>query len=225
MGETIRLTASDGFDLGAYLARPDGLGKGAIVVVQEIFGVNAHIREICDRFAAAGYAACAPALFDRTDPGFETGYGPEDIARARAVMAKGDIATYLLDVAAARDGLAGWSPVAIAGFCLGGSVAFAAATRLDGFLGSVPFYGGRIAAMRDETPRCPVMMYFGTQDHSIPMADVEAIRAAQPGAVVHVVEAQHGFMCDHRATYCAPVAARAWAETIAFLDARSGASG
>ncbi|MCB1342888.1 MAG: dienelactone hydrolase family protein [Pseudooceanicola sp.] len=223
MGENITLKASDGFRLGAYLARPEGVGKGGIVVVQEIFGVNAHIRELCDRFAAAGYAACAPAIFDRTDPGFETGYTPEDIARARQAMTKGSFDTYLLDVAAARDALTGYSPVSITGFCLGGSVAFAAACRLDGFLCAVPFYGGRIAAMKDERPRCPVMMYFGTEDHSIPMADVEAIRAAQPDATIHVVEAGHGFMCDHRASYAPEVAARAWDETLAFLDSRSGA--
>ena len=223
MGEHIRLKAADGVEIGAWLARPEGVGKGAIVVVQEIFGVNAHIRELCDRFAAAGYAACAPAIFDRTDPGFETGYSPEDIAKARGVMTKGDFGTYMLDVAAARDALTGFSPVSITGFCLGGSVAFAAAARLDGFLCSIPFYGGRIAALKDEKPRCPVMMYFGTEDHSIPMSDVEAIRAAQPDSVIHVVEAGHGFMCDHRASYAPEVAAKAWTETIAFLDARSGA--
>lgn len=222
MGEQIRLKAADGFELGAWLARPEGLGKGAIVVVQEIFGVNAHIRELCDRFAAAGFAACAPALFDRTDPGFECGYTPEDIARARQVMNKGDISTYLLDVAAARDALTGYSPVSITGFCLGGSVAFAAAARLDGFLCSIPFYGGRIAAMKDEAPRCPMMMYFGTQDQSIPMSDVEAIRAARPESTIHVVEAGHGFMCDHRASYAPEVAAKAWNETIAMLDRLTG---
>lgn len=222
MGDQIRLKAADGFELGAWLARPEGLGKGAIVVVQEIFGVNAHIRELCDRFAAAGFAACAPALFDRTDPGFECGYTPEDIARARQVMNKGDISTYLLDVAAARDALTGYSPVSITGFCLGGSVAFAAAARLDGFLCSIPFYGGRIAAMKDEAPRCPMMMYFGTQDQSIPMSDVEAIRAARPESTIHVVEAGHGFMCDHRASYAPEVAAKAWNETIAMLDRLTG---
>lgn len=223
MGEMIRLKAADGFELDAWLARPEGIGKGGIVVVQEIFGVNAHIREVCDRFAAEGYAACAPAIFDRTDPGFESGYGPQDMVLARAAAGRGDFDAYMLDVAAARDALAGWSPVSITGFCLGGSVTFAAACRLDGFLCAVPFYGGKIAGMKDEKPRCPVMMWFGEQDHSIPMSDVEAIRAAQPEAVVHVVDAQHGFMCDHRATYDAAVAKAAWAETLAFLDSNSGA--
>ena len=223
MGEMIRLKASDGFELGAYLARPKGVGKGAVVVVQEIFGVNAHIRDICDRFAAEGYAACAPAVFDRVEPDFECGYAPADIALARGVMGRFDMDKGLLDVAAARDALTGYSPVSITGFCLGGSVAFAAATRLGGFLCAIPYYGGRIAAIKDEKPRCPVMMYFGTQDQSIPMTDVEAIKTAQPEAVVHVVEAGHGFMCDHRASYSEGEAKKAWDQTIGYLDQLSGA--
>jgi carboxymethylenebutenolidase len=224
MGEMIRLKAGDGFELGAWLSRPEGVGKGGLVVVQEIFGVNAHIRELCHRFAAAGYAACAPALFDRVRPDFETGYSPPEIAEARGVMGQFDLDKGLLDVAAARDALTGYSPVSITGFCLGGSVAFAAATRLDGFLCSVPYYGGRIVGIKDEVPRCPVMMYFGTEDQSIPMADVDAIRAAQPDAVIHVVEAGHGFMCDHRASYSEVEAAKAWDQTLAFLDRMSGAA-
>jgi len=223
MGEMIRLTASDGFELGAYLARPKGGGKGGIVVLQEIFGVNAHIREVCDRFAEAGYAACAPAIFDRVQPGFECGYTPEEIAKARSVMTQGNFDGYLLDTAAARDAIAGFSPVSVTGFCLGGSVAFAAACRLDGFLCAVPFYGGKIIELKDETPQCPMMMYFGAQDHSIPMEDVDAIRAAQPDVAIHVVDAQHGFMCDHRATYSEANAKAAWAQTIEFLDKASGA--
>lgn len=223
MGEMIRLTASDGFELGAYLARPEGSGKGGIVVLQEIFGVNLHIREICDRFAAAGYAACAPALFDRIQPDFETGYTPEEIAKARAMMAQGDFDNFLLDTAAARDAIAGYSPVSVTGFCLGGSVAFAAACRLDDFLCAIPYYGGRIVGMKDEKPRCSMMMYFGAQDHSIPVADVDAIRAAQPDVAIHVMDAQHGFMCDHRATYSRADAKTAWVQTIDYLDRLSGA--
>lgn len=218
MGAMIKLKAGDGFELGAYLSRPEGPGKGGIVVVQEIFGVNVHIRELCDRFAAEGYAACAPALFDRIQPGFESGYTPEDVARARPLMAQGDFDNYVLDVAAARDALTGFSPVSVTGFCLGGSVSFAAACWLDGFLCAIPFYGGRIAEMKDEKPRCPMMMYFGEQDHSIPMEDVEAIRAARPETVIHVVDAQHGFMCDHRATYSEVDAKAAWSQTIELLD-------
>ncbi len=222
MGETIRLTAEDGFDLSAYLARPHGHGKGGIVVVQEIFGVNDHIRSICDRFAADGYAACAPAIFDRQQPGFECGYTPDEVAKARPLMVAGDFETYMRDVAAARDALLGYSPVSVTGYCLGGSVAFAAATRLDGFLCAIPYYGGKIIGIKDEQARCPMLMYFGEQDHSISMEDVRAIQAAQPGAEIQIYDAQHGFMCDQRSTYSAEHAEKAWAGTIAFLDRHSG---
>lgn len=222
MGQTIKLTASDGFQLQGYLAKPEAGEKGAIVVVQEIFGVNAHIREVCDKFAAAGYAALAPAIFDRMEPGFDVGYQPEDMARARKLMSTGNMDNYLLDVAAARDALAGFSPVSITGYCLGGSVSFAAATRLDGFLCAMPFYGGKIVGMCEEKPRCPMLMYFGEQDHSIPMDDVEKIRTTRPDTTIKVVDAQHGFMCDHRATYSAAHASTAWADAIAFLETHTG---
>jgi len=221
MGEKIKLTASDGFELSGYLARADGAGKGAIVVVQEIFGVNAHIREICDRFAEAGYTALAPAIFDRMQPDFDVGYEPADMAQARQLMSTGNMDNYLLDVAAARDALAGFSPVSITGYCLGGSVTFAAAARLDGFLCALPFYGGMIAGMCEEPPKCPMLMYFGEQDHSIPMDAVDAIRKARPEATIKVVDAQHGFMCDHRATYSAEHASTAWQDTLDFLEQNS----
>ncbi len=222
MGEMIKLVASDGFELQGYLARPSSSGKGAIVVVQEIFGVNSHIREVCDRFAEVGYAALAPSIFDRMEPGFDVGYEPEDMARARQLMGSGNMDHYLLDVAAARDALAGFSPVSITGYCLGGSVTFAAAARMDGFLCALPFYGGMIAGICEEHPRCPTLMYFGEQDHSIPMEDVDKIRQAQPEATIKVVDAQHGFMCDHRATYSAEHAATAWQDSLQFLDSQTG---
>ncbi|MBX2825914.1 MAG: dienelactone hydrolase family protein [Gammaproteobacteria bacterium] len=224
MGDTIKLTASDGFELQGYLAKPAGAGKGGIVVVQEIFGVNAHIREVCDRFAEAGYAALAPAIFDRMEPGFDVGYEPADMAKARQLMSSGSMDNYLLDVTAARDAMAGFSPVSITGYCLGGSVAFAAAARLDGFLCAVPFYGGMIAGMCEEKPRCPMLMYFGEQDHSIPMEAVDAIRKARPETTIKVVDAQHGFMCNHRATYSEEHAATAWEDTISFLNQQTGSA-
>lgn len=218
MGNSITLTASDGFQLQGYMARPKSLAKGGVVVVQEIFGVNEHIREVCERFAEEGYAALAPAIFDRQEPGFECGYTPNEIATARKLMSAGNFDGYMLDVAAARDALAGFSPVSITGYCLGGSVAFAAAMRLEGFLCSVPYYGGMIAGMRKEKAKCPLLIYFGEQDHSIPMEDVDAIGTAQAEATIRVFDAQHGFMCDHRATYSEQFAKIAWQETIEFID-------
>ncbi|MBX2879502.1 MAG: dienelactone hydrolase family protein, partial [Granulosicoccus sp.] len=125
---------------------------------------------------------------------------------------------------AARDALAGYSPVSIVGYCLGGSVAFAAATRLDGFLLSIPYYGGMIHGIIEEQPRCPVLMYFGEQDHSISPEDVRDIQDAQPSATIRLVDAQHGFMCDHRATYSEDIAKQAWDETLQYLDQHSGGS-
>ncbi|HVV93491.1 MAG TPA: dienelactone hydrolase family protein [Hyphomicrobiales bacterium] len=214
MGQNVTLTAADGHTLGAYRADPAGPPKGAVVVVQEIFGVNSHIRSVCDRFAADGYVAIAPALFDRQERGFESGYTPEDVQKARRFTAKIDMDAYLRDVAAARDAVKAAGPVAVVGFCLGGSVAFAAATRLDGIAAAVGYYGGRIAAIADETPKVPTLLHFGDQDQSIPLADVETVRAKRPDVEIHVYHAGHGFNCDARASYEPESARIAWGRTM-----------
>src|SRR6266702_6510031 len=132
MGKNITLTAADGHKLGAYLANPAGVAKGGVVVIQEIFGVNHHIRSVCDRLAAAGYAAIAPSIFDRIEPHFTSGYSPDEIANARKFVANPDWAAMLLDTQAAIDAVKTVGPVGIIGFCLGGSVAYVAATKLSG---------------------------------------------------------------------------------------------
>jgi carboxymethylenebutenolidase len=214
----LTLTASDGHSFGAYRADPAGAPKGAVVVVQEIFGVNHHIRSVTDRFAAAGYAAIAPQLFDRFERDFETGYTPEDIARARRFLADIDWDAFNRDVAAARDAVAAAGPVAVVGFCIGGSIAFLAATRLDGFAAAVGFYGGQIAKFAAEVPRCPTELHFGDQDTGIPLKDVEAIRAKRPEVEIFIYPAGHGFHCDERASYDAPSAKLAWDRTLEFLE-------
>lgn len=214
----ISLTASDGHTLGAYRADPDGAPRGGIVVIQEIFGVNSHIRSICDRLAADGYAAIAPALFDRIERDFESGYSPEEVEKARSFLAAPDFDAYLRDTDAARVALDGAGKAEIVGFCLGGSVAFAAATRLDGFSAAVGFYGGRIAAMADETPRIPTQLHYGSEDGSIPMSNVETVRAKRPDVDIFVYEgAGHGFNCDARASYHPDAAKLAWERTMAFF--------
>lgn len=219
MGENITLTASDGHRLGAYMVRPDGMPKGAIVVGQEIFGVNHHIRAVCDRFAALGYVAIAPALFDRTERDFQTGYTPEEVARARGMIAQPDFDAMLRDVDAAISEAAKFGPVGIVGFCLGGSLAFLSATRLSGIKAAVGYYGSRIAATADEVPKVPVQLHFGEKDAGIPLADVEVIKARRPEVETFVYAgAQHGFNCDERASYDASSAATAWHRTLAFLD-------
>src|SRR5262245_31026307 len=176
LGKLLTLTASDGHRLGAYRADPSGAPRAGIVVIQEIFGVNNHIRSVCDRFAAEGYAAVAPALFDRIQKDYQSGYSPEEIERSRKFVANPDWDAMLRDTKAAIDEVKSVGPVAIMGFCMGGTIAFLAATRLDGLYASVGYYGGRIVAFVDEKPRCPTQLHFGENDQSIPMADVETIK-------------------------------------------------
>jgi carboxymethylenebutenolidase len=216
MGKPLSLTAKDAHRLGAYRADPAGKPLGGVVVVQEIFGVNRHIRSVCDRLAALGYAAVAPALFDRFARDFQSGYSPDEIANARKFLANIDWAAFVRDTAAAVEALP--RPVAVMGFCMGGTVAYLAATQLDGLAAAVCFYGGQIVKSADAKPRCPTQMHFGEKDEHIPMTDVDAIRAKRPDCEIHVYPAGHGFYCDERASFHAESAAIAWGRTLRFLD-------
>ena len=218
MGHPIKLTASDGFQLGGYRADPATAPKAALVVIQEIFGVNHHIRNICDRFASAGYVAVAPAIFDRIERDFQSGYSPDEVAVARKFVANPDWTAMLRDVQAAIDSVKSVGPVGIVGFCLGGSVAYAAATKLTGLSAAIGYYGGAIVRFADDNPGVPMMLHFGEKDAGIPLGDVETIRAKQPDLEVHVYPgAQHGFSCDERASYDKASADIAWQRTLAFF--------
>jgi carboxymethylenebutenolidase len=219
MNAHVTLTAADGHRLDSYRADPAGARRGSVVVVQEIFGVNHHIRSICDRLAAEGYSAVAPALFDRIERGFESGYSPDEIGIARDKFLKApDWDGFLRDTAAAVDLLKNDGPVGVIGFCMGGSVAFLAATRLPGVAAAVCFYGGAIVRFADETPRCPTQMHFGATDQSIPLTDVETIKAKRPDCDIHVYPvAGHGFHCDERASYHPESSATAWRLTLEWL--------
>ena len=219
MGETTKLIAADGFTLSAYRARPEA-PRGGVVVVQEIFGVNSHIRDVVDRFAAQGYDAIAPAVFDRIEPGFECGYSEPEIATARGFIPKVDWDDLLLDIAAARDAVR--QPTAVVGYCLGGSVAYLAAARLDGIDAAIGYYGGKIADFADEPPRCPTQLHYGDQDHGIPMSNVETVRAKRPEVDIHLYPAGHGFNCDQRASYHADSAKLAEKRTLDFLRTNLG---
>ncbi|MBB5691677.1 dienelactone hydrolase family protein [Roseomonas alkaliterrae] len=197
---TISLTAADGHRLTAYRAGPQDAPR-ALVVVQEIFGVNRHIRSVCDRFAAEGYAVIAPALFDRVGVGIELGYEAADVAQGRELRGRIDPGLTVLDVLAAAAALPRGVKRGIVGYCWGGTVAWHGATRTSAFAAASGWYGGGIAAAKEEQPRCPVQLHFGETDASIPMADVEAIRAAQPGVEVHVYGGGHGFGCDERGSF------------------------
>lgn len=219
MPETVELTASDGFTLSAYRADPDGKPLGAVVVIQEIFGVNVHIRDLVERWAAVGYTAIAPALYDRLEPGFEVGYEPDDIAKGRDLKAKANdiLDKVLLDVEAARAAVASAGKVGITGFCWGGYVTYAAACRLD-FQAAAAYYGGGIVELLGEKPKCPTILHFGDNDGSIPMSDVEKVRAANTGAEIFVYEAGHGFHCDRRGSYDPRAAAIAGMRTTQLFE-------
>jgi len=223
MGETIKLRASDGFELSAYLARPAGRPRGGLVVVQEIFGVNGHIKRVADGFAGDGFLAIAPALFDRIRPGLTLGYSQDEIQEGIGLKGKCSTENALADIAAARDAVAEAGKVGVIGYCWGGFLSWVSATRLSGFGAAVVYYGGGIGAVAQETPKCPVLAHFGETDHAIPLADVDKLRAAHPSGVeVHVYPAGHGFNCDERGSYDAKSAKIARERTVAFLKAHLG---
>jgi carboxymethylenebutenolidase len=222
MGKTIELTAADGFVLSAYRADPASAPRGGLVVAQEIFGVNGHIRSVCDRFAADGYVAIAPALFDRYERGVDIGYTPDDIAKGRVLKGKAQLDAALSDVAAARDAAAGAGKVGVIGYCWGGYVAWMAAARLSGFACAVPYYGGGMLEAIGEHSKCPVMAHFGERDSGIPVDGVRKLAAAHPAAQVYVYAADHGFNCDQRGAYDAAAAKLARERTLAFLRRHIG---
>jgi carboxymethylenebutenolidase len=218
MGQNIKLKASDGFELGAYRADPAGAPKGAVVVIQEIFGVNHHIRSVCDRLAKEGYVAVAPSIFDRITPNFQSGYSPDEIAEARKFVADPDWAAMLRDTQAAIDAAKPVGPVGIIGFCLGGSVAYAAATKLAGLSAAVGYYGGAIVRFANDKPAVPTQLHFGEKDAGIPLSDVETIKSKRPEVEVFIYPgAQHGFHCDERASYDKASADIAWPRSMQFF--------
>jgi carboxymethylenebutenolidase len=217
MGNWIELAAKDGVTIGAYEAAPDGHARGGLVVLQEIFGVNRHIRNVADDFAAQGYHVVAPALFDRVEPGVELGYEGEDVAKGVAIRAKTKLADTLADIAAAVAAAKPFGRVGIVGYCWGGTLAFAAAQHVEGLAAAVGYYGSGIAALPPDRLRCPVMLNFGDQDKSIPLADIEKIRHAYPEITIRVYPANHGFNCTDRAAYEPASATLARQRTLDFF--------
>jgi carboxymethylenebutenolidase len=223
MGKTIELTAKDGQRLAAYVAEPQGKPKAAVVVLQEIFGVNGHIRKVTDGYAAQGYYAVAPALFDRVRPGIELGYGPDDIAKGRDVRQQVPLDKTLLDVQAAIDAAGKHGKVAVVGYCWGGSLAYLAATRLNGVTCASGYYGGMIAEHKDEMVKAPTILHFGETDQSIPMSDVEKVIKAHPDMSIFLYKAGHGFNCDERGSFDAGSAKLALERTLKFFKEKLGA--
>lgn len=223
MGETIRLTAADGHEFDAYKASPEGDAKGAIVVIQEIFGVNGHIRDVTDGYAAEGYLAIAPAIFDRFERGVELDYVPDDIAIGRDFKAKGNenLDQVLADVKAAHDAVASAGKVGITGYCWGGVVVWAAACRLD-FDAAAAYYGAGIIELNAESPKCPTILHFGKHDASIPLTDVDAIAEAHPEVAVNVYDAGHGFNCNKRGDFNEQASRSALKRTLALFQENIG---
>lgn len=218
MGKHVSLTAADAHKLGGYRADPAGKPKGGLVVVQEIFGVNQHIRTVCDQIAAEGYVAVAPAVFDRFQRDFDSGYTPDEIAHARGLLGGLNWDHMMADMTAAKDEMKGIGPVGVIGFCMGGTAAFLGACRISGLAASVCYYGGAISKFADEKPKCPIQMHFGEKDESIPMPTVEEIKKKQPQAEVYIYPgAPHAFSNNDRPNFRKEATDLAWSRTKEFL--------
>ena len=224
MGHPIELTATDGHRFQAWRADPPGKPRAGLVIVQEIFGLNDHMRKVTDGFGYDGYLALCPALFDRVAPGIELGYTEDDIAKGREVRAKVPYPKALNDIAAAAAALqrAGCIKVAVIGYCWGGTLAWLAATRVTGINAAISYYGGGVAEHAQENPRCPVLFHFGETDASIPMSDVDKIGRMQPDTDLFVYPAGHGFSCDARGSYDKASSDKARERTREFLRRYAG---
>jgi carboxymethylenebutenolidase len=221
MGTTTTLTAADGHSFEAYVAGPEDAKRG-LVVIQEIFGLNHHIKAMVDRYAAHGYRVIAPAIFDRVQRGVELGYGPDDRKAGSELRKQVSDDAALADIAACAAAL-GDRKKAIIGYCYGGTMAWLSSTRLNVFSAASGWYGGGVAGTKDEKPSCAVQLHFGETDGAIPMSDVDAIKAAQPQAEVYVYPgAGHGFNCDERDSFNADACKLATERTLAFFEKNLG---
>jgi carboxymethylenebutenolidase len=226
MGKMIELTASDGHKLAAYRADPAGKPRGGIVVIQEIFGVNSHIKSIADGYAADGYLAIAPALFDRVQKGFDVGYSPEDIAKGREVRAKvtNDMALRDAEAAikAAHLAIGSAGKVGMVGYCWGGLVTWLSAGKSAGLACAVPYYGGGILDNAELAPKVALMGHFGDKDAHIPVEGVRKLAQKYSQHPIFIYAADHGFNCDQRGSYNAPAAKQARERTLGFFRKHVG---
>jgi len=222
MGKMIQLTASDGHKLDAYRADPAGKPRGGIVVIQEIFGVNSHIKQVADGYAADGYLAIAPAMFDRAQKNFDVGYTPDDIAKGREVRGKVTNDMALKDAQAAVNEAAKAGKVGIVGYCWGGLIAWLASAKVTGLVAAAPYYGGGILDNADLQPKVPVMGHFGDKDAHIPVEGVKKLAEKHPKQQIFIYAADHGFNCDQRGSYNAPAAKQARERTLGFFRKHVG---
>lgn len=216
MGEMIKIRGADGFEFGAYHAAPTGERKGGVIVIQEIFGLDVHVRRDVDRWASLGYEAIAPSMYDRREPGFSAGHDPEGLTAGVAHMRATPMPQAMSDVAAVRDRLAPQGKVCIVGYCYGGSITWLAAAEVDGLAAGSSYYGSMVLANADKRPRCPVILHLGRQDAGIPCDEVKAaVQAANPGVPVYIYDdAGHGFNNEDPARHSAASAALARQRTL-----------
>jgi carboxymethylenebutenolidase len=218
MGDWVKVKAGDGFELGAYVAAPATEPVGAVVVIQEIFGVNKSIRKVVDDYSAQGFVAIAPALFDRFERNVELGYGPADLQKAfQYFYPKLDPNVSLLDVAAAFHHVKG-----VTGYCYGGLMTWLSAVRGETLKMQpdccVGYYAGGIGKFAAEEPVCPVLLHFGANDDHIGKDQVDAVRIAHPDVEIYLYEgAGHAFANPDRPSYVAEAAKLADARTLEFL--------
>ena len=223
MGSMTEITSADGFKLAAYRADPAGKPRGAIVLVQEIFGVNSHMRGVADGYAADGYLVITPSYFDRSQPGVDLGYGPADIEAGRGHSSKLDWGNTMKDTQAAVDMVKGAGKVAVIGYCWGGTVAWLSASKIPGLGCAIAYYGGGIGGNIDKAPVAPTMCHWGEKDHAIPLETVKKVEATYPGVSSFVyMGAGHGFNCEQRGSYHAESAKTARDRSLEFLRKHVG---
>lgn len=222
MGTMIELTAADGHKFSAYRCEPSGKPRGALIVVMEIFGVNSHIRKVTDEYAADGFLAIAPAMFDRYQRGLDVGYTPPDIEIARGLMQQAKLDDALKDVSAAMQNVASAGKTGIVGYCWGGTVVFKSACNLAGLACGAAYYGGGIPGLIAEQPKCPVIFHWGETDQSIPIAKSREVAEAHKGQTHYFYPAGHGFNCDQRGSYDAESSKLACTRTLEFLAIHVG---
>jgi len=218
---TLQLLAADGNRLSAYLVKPEGTPRGAVVVVQEIFGVNSHIRRVAEQYAAEGYLAIAPAMFDRLQKGVDLGYDAAGMQAGIELMMKTTNEGAIADLNAAIDAVSHAGRVGMVGYCWGGRCTYLAGCKTN-IAAGVAYYGGGIAQLLGDTPRCPMMFHFGERDSHIPLTDVEKIRQTFPQGTYHLYPAGHGFNCSERADFDSASAHLAFERTIEFFRKHIG---
>jgi carboxymethylenebutenolidase len=213
-GKMIFMTMSDGKAIGVYRALPQGVRRGGLVLIQEVFGITGHIKAVSDSYAAEGYEVLAPSLFDREAPGFISGYSAEELSKAAALAYGAPLDQRVADVQVCVDALKNKGPVFIVGYCYGGSVVWAAACRCTGLAAASSYYGKLAPEMADEMPKCPTICHFGKTDASIPMDGVEKLRAKHPEVAVYVYDAGHGFNSERPTHHDEAAAKLARARTL-----------